>query len=132
MKTLKRTQDEILVRIEEVEGDDFFGFQRSDMIDYLDFNHAKPFLKDGVTSDEWCAKTNPVEAIREYMSFAWDKCNDERGLSASRSIEHMTAWLWLAGDNEAVDVLEEGLFGHYGADALEYICNRYDLPIERE
>ena len=32
------------------------------------------------------------------MTFAWDKANNERNLSAGRSINHFEVWLWLLGD----------------------------------
>ena len=46
---MNRTQEEILNRMKEVEQDDFFGYQRSDLLKYLDFENAKVFLKDGVS-----------------------------------------------------------------------------------
>jgi len=50
-----RTQVEILNRIREVEKDhlDFLGTQRSDLIDHLDYENAKSFLKDNVTIGQW-------------------------------------------------------------------------------
>lgn len=116
-----RTQQEILDRIEEVKNDDLFGTQRQDLIVYLTFDNAKPFLVDGVTADQWPEENkSPKEIMIEYMPFAWDKANDKRGLSALRSMEHYTSWLWLDGD----EVLYKTLFDYeyYGKPQLIEIC----------
>ncbi len=120
-----RTQAEILERIEAVKNDDFFGFQRSDLIDYLDFEHAKPYLKDGVSEAQWAEREilEPEQAILDYLPFAWEKANDERGLSANRSMEHMKAWLWLAGDDDVSWIDERYEF--YGKPHLERISERF-------
>ena len=39
-----RTQEEILARFEKA--DDFFGTQQSDLLSYMEFEFAKPFLKE--------------------------------------------------------------------------------------
>jgi len=39
-----RTQQEILARFEKA--DDFFGTQQGDLISYMEFEFAKPFLKE--------------------------------------------------------------------------------------
>jgi hypothetical protein len=125
----ERTSEEILARLKEIEGSDFFGFQRSDLIDYLPFNEARPFLKEGVTADQWAQvmKSRDAESIKarmlEYMPFAWDKANNCRGLSAARSVEHMKAWLWLLNDPLG-DRLDD-LYQHYGKPCLRAICENY-------
>jgi hypothetical protein len=57
------------------------------------------------------------------MPFAWEKANDCRGLSANRSIEHMTAWLWMLGDDLADKM--DGLYEYYGKPCLRAICEKY-------
>lgn len=112
-----RTQEEILNRIKEVEKDDFFGFQRTDLVCYLDFENAKPFMKDGVTADEWHKEIkSPKEVMIDYLPFAWEKANDKRSLSASRSMCHYTSWLWLDGDEELHKTLSDYEF--YGKPQL--------------
>ena len=84
-----RTQEEILARIEAVAADDWIGTQRNDLIYALTLENAKPFLKDGVTENDWAEATD--ESIRQeavdYMEFVWDKANNFRGLSAGRSMD---------------------------------------------
>ena len=90
---MKRTQNEILKRIEEVKSYDFLGFERNDYIDFLDFEHAKIFLKDGTKKEDWEGGenprpfTDPIKDMKEYMDFAWEKANGCRGISANRRCE---------------------------------------------
>lgn len=91
-----RTQEQIKERIEAVKDQDFFGAEHGDLIDFLDFDHAKAFLKEGVTSEEWKPKPLTEESIKheakEYLPFAWEKANNCRGLSANRSVDHLRAY----------------------------------------
>lgn len=116
-----KAQEEILNRMKEVEPNDFFGFQRSDLLDYLTYENAKPFLKDGVSADEWKPEEkSPREKMVEYLEFAWGKAKDRRGLSASRSMDHYTSWLWLDGDEELHKTLSN--YTDYGKPQLIKIC----------
>ena len=122
-----RTQEEILQKIESLKDDDFFGFKTSDLIEYLNFENAKPFLKDGVTPEQWHQAIGQREYILkvmlDYMPFAWDKANYCRGLSAMRSLEHFSIWVWLLGDESKFgDLLE---YEHYGKEHLIAICDNY-------
>jgi len=125
-----RTQQEILDRIKSISNRDFFGFETSDLIDFLDYEHAKEFLKEGVTEEQWKEareKTGtPEKQIKDYIEFAWEKAKGERGLSSERSINHFTAWLWLAGDDELVAFLEdEGNYPMYGKPMLKKVTEKY-------
>lgn len=96
-----RTPEEILARIAEVEAqdDDLFGTERYDLIQALPFDRARPWLKADATAAEWPQSTEEsvrLEAIA-YLTFAYGKASGHRGLSASRSLSHYRAWLWLLG-----------------------------------
>lgn len=124
---MNKTQDEIVARINNRKGSDLFGFETSQYIDYLDFEHAIVFLKEGTTRRQWRKAFKdtkpPVEAIKDYMPFAWEKANDCRGISAGRSIMHMIAWLWLDGKDwpEIID------YKYYGKPQLVRICKEYSI-----
>lgn len=122
-----RTQQEILQRIRERENDDFFGYERSDLVDYLEYENAKPFLNDTTTKESWGKepRKSPKDVMIEYMPFAWDKANNFRGLSASRSMSHYISWLWLDGDDELWKTLEDYEF--YGKPQLVKICGYLGL-----
>lgn len=125
--TTIRTQDEILARIEEIKRRDFLGFETDDLIGYLDFEHAKPFLKPETTPDQWQPDSTDPDEIKaqmlDYMPFAWEKANNFRGISASRSMSHYSAWMWMTGDLEKVGDLHD--YEYYGKDNLAAICELY-------
>ena len=122
-----RTQEEIVAKIEEVKKTDFFGAKTGDLIGFLDFEHAKPYLKPDTTPDQWEQSPLTREAVlkemEDYMEFAWDKANGFRGLSASRSMDHYSTWIWLLGDEDKLGDLSD--YQYYGKDNLVKICEHY-------
>lgn len=122
-----KTDQEIKARIRELESTDFFGFIRSDLIEYLPFDDAKEYFKEGVTSDQWTPRprdhASVVAQILDYMPFAWDKANNCRGLSAGRSLNHMQAWLWAAGEDAAAEGIDD--YSMYGKPQLRAICEHF-------
>lgn len=127
-----RSQEEIVNRINLRKGKDFFGFEINEYIGYLTFDNARPFIKGDAVKEEWesaPAPQDPVMYIKDYMGFAWDKANNQRGISASRSVMHMIAWLWLAGEDELADWCAdfENNYYHYGKPILQKICEHYEI-----
>lgn len=126
-----RTQDKIVARIDEIKEWDIFGFQTGDLISFLDYEHAKKYLNEDTGEDEWSEHvTDPTEGnikktMEDYMEFAWDKANNCRGLSASRSMSHYMAWIWLLGDEEVKYFGNLESYQYYGKDNLVKICERY-------
>ncbi|GJD41350.1 hypothetical protein [Methylobacterium bullatum] len=123
--TIRRSDDEVVAKIRSLEDGiaDFFGAVHSDLIETLPFEAASPFLIPEAIADDWSPAgrddVSVVERIRDYLSFAWDKANDCRGLSAGRSICHMQAWLWLLGEDEAAKQIED--YDLYGKPQLRAI-----------
>jgi len=121
----ERTTAEIVARIETVRRRDGMGFEWHCLLMRLPFDAAKPYLKDTAPAADW--ETAPrdreslVAEMRDYMPFAWQKANNERGISASRSMSHYAAWTWLAGD----DLGNLTDYEHYGKDNLVRICEHY-------
>jgi len=124
-----RTLEEIVAKANDKEWADIFGTKVSDLVIWLPFELARPWLKDEATPETWQKNGCPrpltdasvIAAIKDYMPFAWDKANNCRGLSAGRSIHHMQAWLWLLGaDDEVIDAIEH--YSHYGKPQLRAIC----------
>ncbi len=131
--TTKRTQDEIVARIKARKPDDFFGFEVSQYMNFLDYDHAREFLKSGTTKkeasrEEWgeVEGGSPEDIIKGYLPFAWGKANDCRGISANRSIEHMVAWLWLDGKDWLEKDYDEN-YQYYGKPQLVRICEEYGV-----
>ena len=126
------TQDEIVAQICKVSADDIFGFETGDLLEWLDFDHAKEFLKPDANEAKWNEnfKVLTLESIMSmmlgYMDFAWSKANGFRGLSAGRSISHYTAWTWLAGETELSAYCDnDDNYQHYGKEILVKICEHY-------
>jgi hypothetical protein len=114
----------------EVERSDFFGFIQGDLLSYLDFNHAKTFLKDNVTETEWNDSREtkpPLEVAKNYLPFAWEIANNCRGISASRAVNHFEVWLWLAGIEGFHDIADEE-YEYYGKPVLVLVSIILDFP----
>ncbi len=129
------SQDEIVARIKERRrAEDVFGFEISEYLDWLDFDHAKQFLKDGVTAAEWIdrpfapTRERVIQAIRDYMPFAWEKANNQRGISAGRSIMQIQAWLWLLDGREREMAPKLSNYSDYGKPQLRAICEHFAIP----
>lgn len=114
-----KTIEQIKARIHEVEARDFFGAHTSDLLMRLPFDEARAWLKPEATREEWDAmeRKAPLDDLRDYLPFAWGKANDCRGLSAQRSLDHVMAWLWLAGFDDVVEQ-QFKTYSHYGKRQL--------------
>jgi hypothetical protein len=121
---MNRTQEEILTRMKEVESEDVFGFQRTDLLEFLTAENAMKIIPD-LDLEKFKTiveeRKEPKEQMIAYMPFAWEKANDKRGLSAMRSIQHYQAWLWLDGDEKLCKEIDDYEF--YGKPQLIAICN---------
>ena len=130
-KTIKmRTQEEILARFEK--SDDFFGTQKGDLLSYMEFEFAKPYLKEDYVKkvesgeEKWEVSTDPKKEILEYLDFAYEKAENERGLSAGRSMLHFKTWIWLDDEkfyNKVIDLIDN--YTNYGIPALNKISEHY-------
>lgn len=127
-----KTEEEIIFRIKSL-GDgpyDTFGFQRSDLLEFLPFGFAKPWLNDGSSEEEWAkevykepSEENVKKKMSAYLEFAWGKARDRRGLSAMRSVQYFKAWLWLLGDQGLLEGFEAAGYGNYGAPKLKVVSD---------
>lgn len=130
-----RTQDEIAARAKAAEERDLFGFETEVYLTYLDYEHAKPFIKPEVTAAEWgelykpCTDDDVRATMQDYYGFAWDKARNHRGLSAERSVQKLGAWLYVLGDDAALVEFEGAPYGPYGAPKLAVLGKRYGWAI---
>lgn len=125
-----RTQQEIKERFEKNE--DLFGTQRSDLIEFMNLETAKLYLKGDYLAkveageEIWGAKSDARKEILDYLDFAYEKAENERGLSAARSLLHMKTWIWLDDQvfyDEVIDLIED--YTDYGLPALDKIAQHY-------
>jgi len=128
------SQEEIVKRFDERKDKDLFGDEVYEYLPYLEFGLAKQFLKEGVTQAEWdkdrpsLSRERLLKQMEEYMSFGWEKANNCRGLSANRTMCHYIAWIWLAGDREFAEKMEQEYrhnYEFYGKNILVMICEFY-------
>jgi hypothetical protein len=127
-KFIARTDDEVVARIQELGADDFFGFERADLIETLPWELAIRFLNldsGKFSKKEWKQRSRERDDVLalmlDYMPFAWNKANDCRGLSASRSMSHYAAWVWLL----RVDFGDLSEYEFYGKPNLVRICEHF-------
>jgi hypothetical protein len=130
-QTAIRTQDEIVARIEvvRVEGD-WLGFRQEVLISALDFEHASPFLNEGVTEEEWNGRRDAdlEHAAKGYLEFAIGKIEDHRGISASRSVDKLTEYAWLLGRDDVVYAMENAHYPQYGAPKVKAFADGMGWP----
>lgn len=123
-----RTKEQIINKIKLEKDNDFFGVICADLATYLPIEEVQKLfpeadLKDFKTKE--LTRENVLQEIKDYLEFAWDKANNQRGLSAGRSMDHFTAWIWLLGDEDSFGDLRD--YQYYGKDNLVEICEFYNL-----
>lgn len=131
---LNKTSEEIVGKMNSNE--DILDFGKDVLIDYLDYEHVKPYLKEEKV-EELKNSWKPITDLRvcaqdflDYMVFAWGKAEDERGISSSRSISKLSAWMWLLGRDDLRRLLEdEDLYNPYGAPALIKCCEELGIEV---
>lgn len=123
-----RTQKEIINRIKERLKEDILGFEWNEYLPALTKESAESLKGDLIKPDadltDWPNAYDSDEAVytrmKDCMSFAWDKALNERGISATRSIMHYMAWLWLVGEDDFDDLMDN--YCSYGKPQLKRIC----------
>ena len=122
---MERTTDEIIARIKEIDANPNISLSRMELLWYLPHDLAKQFLLTEFSKWEVQPKNRDaiISQVHDYMPFAWDKANECKGLSAWRSMEHMSAWLWMLGEDLAAEDIEE--YDFYGKPQLAAICEHF-------
>lgn len=135
-KTL-RTQDEIVARFKR-KREIPLSFEPEVLVAYLDFEHVKPFLKlDTANEKDWptplYTRSAVLKQAKTYMRhYGWPKVLDHRGLSASRTVEKMTAWAWLLGEEDLLKKMKKTPYPNYGAPILKVVCEHFGWPIPKD
>ena len=125
-----RTQKEIRQRF--IDADDMFGTVQGDLIHAMTFEVAKEFLKEEYVKEvesgekKWQQLKDTKKEILGYLGFAYDKADNQRGLSANRSMLHFEAWIWL-DDADFYEEIKDLLtnYTNYGIPALDKIAAKY-------
>ncbi len=129
------TPEGILKRIEQVRERDFFGEFCPRLIDYLPYEHAKQFLKDGIDEDEWSPAGDEElrSELHRYMDDWWkQKVEDGRGISCHRGRAQVVNLMFLAGIEAwihiGIDSYEGIAGGWYQEDAYNEAADVFGLP----
>ncbi len=133
-----KTEQQILDRIKELDNSkdkDPFGFQQYDLIRFLPYEKIKGFISEDATEEGWEEHSLPLtrdavlNEIKDYMEFAWEKANRQRGLSSTRNIEHMLAWTWILNDGvfSKLESSYENDLQYYGKPQLVFVCEQYGI-----
>jgi len=141
------TADQIIERIKDRKKGDMLGFEWQEYCPYLNYEQL---VRAGVEFKEDLSDTDKkaindvtvldrdkiIEQMRDYMPFAVGKAENQRGISASRSLSHYVAWIWLAGDFDFSKEIDENHNsagdGDYGLWILEKICEKYGFSKTEE
>jgi len=134
-----RTQDEIVAKLDDNTRERFMDFTPDVLVPALEWEFAKKYLKEDYVEkvekeEEKFNDTSDIKTIvqefLDYMVFAWGKAENQRGLSASRSINKLSAWLWLLNREDLVNTIEDdSLYNPYGAPALIEVCNQLGIDV---
>ncbi|WP_375560213.1 hypothetical protein ACE193_21275 [Bernardetia sp. OM2101] len=124
-----RTQEEIRERFDKAK--DFLDVQKKDLLEFMEFETAKDLLnkeyvKQVEAGEEIWEVENAKEKIMDYLPFAYEKAENERGISAARSMLHFKTWIWI--DNaefydEILPMLKD--YTNYGIPTLNRIAEKY-------
>ncbi len=124
--TVKATPEEIIRAFEDVfRKDDFLG-ERLSCLEYLPYEHVKPYLRDDITANNWKqAGDEKLRAGFEYYRDWWrEKIINERGISVHRGKEQFAIRMMLAGLPEWKELWDmDG--GYYQRDAWNYVAGLF-------
>ncbi|OEU75012.1 MAG: hypothetical protein BA864_14155 [Desulfuromonadales bacterium C00003093] len=135
------TKEEVDARYTERAPADMLGFEVDEYTPYMSVEGMRPLAKEGVTDEtlkEIQLTLNRGEMVADmerYMEFAIGKANDQRGISANRSIQHYIAWTWLSGDAEfssTIETMYEHGYTGWGIPILRKICEFYGFDHFKE
>ena len=123
--TCQATPEQIVEMVRRIESEDFFGEFRPALLEYLPYEHAKPFLVDGVTPEQWQEtvgnEDHDAMLRRQFQHYAewWkEKIENQRGISVWRAKSQFALRMFLAGMPEWETLLSMD-DGCYTLDAYE-------------
>jgi hypothetical protein len=128
---LTRTPEEILARLAAIGDSSLFGFGVEVLLQALTFEQARPVLKPDATGAEWGEVLDSREKVQDaavdYLEFAIGKALNHRGLSASRSIDKLTEYLWLLGLDDVLERFEAAGYAQYGMPKLRVMAEQFGM-----
>lgn len=138
-----RTQEEIATRFAQLQNSkEMFDFRSEILVNYVTFENVKLYLEEEYLKEVEAGTKSFEEPITDiekcandfldYMKFAWGKAEDERGLSAMRSIQKLDMWLWIMSRDDLCKIItDDNLYNPYGAPALIEVCNQMGIEVPK-
>lgn len=127
---------EIKSYYEKRKNDDMFGFEMEILFDYMTSDDLTPYIEADrfdEFSKQHTQKADIMECAQDfldYMVFAWMKACDERGISASRSVSKLGAYLFILGRSDLATLIhDDELYNPYGAPALIAVCEKLGIAV---
>lgn len=131
-QTVTRSSAEIYARAQAA--DDMFGWAQGMLLSYCDYDTVLPLLNDGVTAEDWAKNADDPakigEAARSYYEFALGKIEDERGISAERSVVKLREYAWLMGRDDVVAAMDAAPYPMYGAPKVAVFGEAFGYAAE--
>ena len=121
-----KTEQEILDAMADMKWKDLFGTRMGDIMEGLSFEKAKPWLKETAKPEDWTkiqltSDKQIYDQAVKYLDFAQEKIDNQRGLSANRSMYHYQAWLWLMNAPQEIQDVAWRDYDDYGQENLNEI-----------
>lgn len=127
-----RSLDEIRERFNELTGPgskDFFGFGADVLAEWIPECY-KDEHKDKCPA---LTKENVEKRLRDYLPFAFEKALGHRGISASRSVQKISEWLWILGEGNLESFARNDRnYANYGVPVLKRIAGHFAVPLPDE
>ena len=141
-KFVLATPEQIKWFIEDTGDNDLFGFMKQVWLEALSYEDGLPFWSDeyknlvatGETEHTFCEWIiDTTQDFLDYLVFGFWKALDERGISAGRTIQKLSAWLLLLGREDlAAEVDDSEFYNPYWIPALIKLCIELSIPYPKE
>jgi hypothetical protein len=135
---LNRTPEEMIEYANAHDG--FCTFNKEILLGYMPSEKSVIWIKEEAKKEHLekpiTVITDIMEAAQDfldYMVFAWSKALDERGISASRSIDKLGCYSWLMGREDIDNILRnDNLYNPYGTPALIAACEILQINVPQD
>ena len=136
--TCQATPEQIVGMMQRIESEDFFSEFCPALMPYLPYEHAKPFLDDGVTPEQWQEavgdgdRDNDATLRDQFQYYAkwWkEKIEHERGISVWRAKYQFALRMFLAGmpEWETLLSMDDGWYTRDAYEMARELCGLEEL-----
>ena len=130
-----RTNAELFTWYEDNKEEDVFRFKLEVAFLFFTEEQQRPYRTKEALWTGLLAITEEVvlTQMKNYMKFAWMKALGHRGISACRSVDKMSVWVFLVENDDLLKFIQdESHYAMYGAPVLKRICEAYGFLIPKD